>query len=261
MSNAVENIADNIYDFYMRVAELCAYDFGELAGCSYVWNREGSWPSFMLGNPDPDIISEAIVAQGEGLVPPFWIMEKVAGDEAQNLEDAGLRVIREWSGMELYEDQFQARGGANPFGAASSMDAVSGEQIEIRSNEPEINSQWLKIVNEELLSGSQMGPEFLESVSRSDQFRWMVAFLDGRPVGTGLSYSDKGVCGLYMIATVASYRGRGVGTRITSELVRQAMATGDRQFVLHATELGSRIYEKLGFREKCRFSVLWNLGR
>jgi len=252
MSSAEGNIVANIYSFYLRVAVLCGYDKGELAGCGYVWNRKGSWPSFVLGTPGLDAMSEVIAAQGAGLAPPFWIMEKAANDVAQELEDAGVRVVREWSGMELYPDQFQD---------TSNTDRTSGEQIVIRSNEPEFSSQWLKIVNEVLLSGSKTGPEFLESISNSDQFRWMVAFVDGRPVGTGLSYSENGVCGLYMIATVPSYRGRGVGSRITAELVRQAMAAGDRQFVLHATELGSRIYEKLGFREVNRFSVLWNLGR
>jgi ribosomal protein S18 acetylase RimI-like enzyme len=261
MSTAGKDIAANIYRFYIRVAELCDYDRGELAGCSYVWNRKGSWPSFLLGNPPPDSISEAIAAQGAGLVPPFWIMEKADPDNAQVLEDAGVRAIREWCGMELQADQFQTGASTSPSGAGSDTDNASGEQIVIRTNDPKFSSHWRKIVNEELLSGSQLGLEFLESVSRSDQFRWMVAFLDGRAVGTGLSYSENGVCGLYMIATVASYRGRGVGTRLTAELVSQAMAAGDNHFVLHATELGSRIYGKLGFREVNSFSVLWNLGR
>lgn len=261
MSTAGKDIAANIYSFYTRVAELCNYDRGEFAGCSYVWNRKGSWPSFLLGNPQPDSISEAIAAQGAGLAPPFWIMEKADPDDAQVLEDAGVRLIREWSGMELRPDQFQEEGSAIPSGAGSGTDSASLEQIVIRTNDPKFSSHWLKIVNEELLSGSQMGPEFLELVSLSNQFRWMVAFLDGRAVGTGLSYSENGVCGLYMIATVASSRGRGVGTRLTAELVSRAMAAGDNHFVLHATKLGSRIYGKLGFREVNSFSVLWNLGK
>lgn len=261
MSSAGKDIAANIYRFYKRLAELCDYERGELVGCSYVWNRKGSWPSFLLGNPQTDSIPEILAAQGAGLVPPFWIMEKADPEGAQELEEGGVRLIREWSGMELDPDQFQEEGGEITSEAGTSTNRTSLEKIVIRTNDPEFSSHWLKIVNEELLSGSQIGPEFLESISCSDQFRWMVAFLDGRAVGTGLSYSENGVCGLYMIATEASSRSRGVGTRITAELVSQATAAGDNHFVLHATELGSRIYGKLGFREVNSFSVLWNLGR
>jgi len=249
MSATEQNIAANIYSFYKHVAGLCNYERGDLAGCGYVWNREGSWPSFVLGNPDPDSLFEVISAMGDGLAPPFWIMEKPAVDESRILEEDGIRAIREWSGMELHPDQFQPG------------DKASSDRIRIRTNEIEFSSQWLKIVNEDLLTASQMGPEVLDLISGSDRFRWVVAFLDDRPVGTGLSYSENGVCGLYMIATAALYRGKGVGTRVTCELIRQAMAAGDELFVLHATELGARIYEKMGFREVNRFSVLWNLGR
>lgn len=260
MSREGKDIAANIYSFYKVVGELCTYERGEVAGCSYVWNRGGSWPSFMLGNPDPDSLSEALTAMGKGLAPPFWIMEKPAGDEARELDEAGVRAIREWSGMELRMDHFcpdQVQVGNEIFASEN----PSGERIRVLANEQEFSVQWMKIINENLLSGSQMGPEFLESISRSDQVRWVIAFLNDQPVGTGLSYSENGVCGLYMIATAASYRGRGIGTRVTAELIRQAMEAGDERFVLHATELGARIYKKLGFREVNSFSVLWNLGR
>lgn len=246
------HIAENIYTFYDRVAELCAYEQGALAGCRYVWNKKGSWPSFMLGNPVPDSVSEADSAMSEKLAPSFWIMEKPEPDVVHELDKAGIRTIREWKGMELHQENFLP--------GERTLKKKSDSEIIIRTNDPDLKSEWLKIVNEELLSGSQMGPEFLESISRSGQFRWMLAFLDGHPVGTGLSFSENGVCGLYMIATKTSSRGKGVGTRLSAELVRQAIAAGDTHFVLHATELGAPIYENLGFREVNTFSVLWNLG-
>ena len=63
-----------------------------------------------------------------------------------------------------------------------------------------------------------------------------------------------------MIATKKGFRGKGIGTLVTANLVEEAMQKGIETIVLHATKQGENIYGKVGFREEHMFSVLWYLG-
>jgi GNAT superfamily N-acetyltransferase len=244
MSGIDHKISSNIFRFYTRSAELCGYESGKRAGCAYAWNRTGSWPSFVLGDPGEAGIREAVHAIRSGTLPPFWIAEKTGGELVQKLDDAGVRVIREWSGMAL--------------GKADFKPGVLNPKVKIRTNDPGTNREWLHIVNTELLTGSRIGDDYLDAVAISGEFSWMVAYLDDEPAGTGLSFSSGDTCGLYMIATKHAFRGAGVGTMVTSQLVSDALESGHSTVVLHATPLGERIYRKLGFREENRYAVMWH---
>ncbi|MFH0759156.1 MAG: GNAT family N-acetyltransferase [Bacteroidota bacterium] len=247
MTGITHKISFNIFRFYTRSAELCGYESGKKAGCAYAWNRKGSWPSFVLGDPGDAGIREVVQAIRSGTLPPFWITENKGGELVRNLDDAGVRVIREWSGMAL--------------GATDFKPGLPNPKVKIRTNDPGTNRDWLHIVNTELLTGSRIGDDFLDALALSGEFRWMVAYLDDEPVGTGLSFSSGDTCGLYMIATKGRARGAGVGTMVSSQLVADALESGHSNIVLHATPLGERIYRKLGFREENSYAVMWYPGQ
>jgi GNAT superfamily N-acetyltransferase len=253
MKQIQRHISGNLFGFYSRIARVCGYEAGRLAGCSYVWNRNGSWPSYMLGSPGKGRIQEVAAAVRKGDAPPFWIIENSSAAEIGLLEKEGFRVVREWKGMALERGDFRpvATGGSRPPGSLG---------IEVISNDPGTLKEWLQIVNTYLMTGAQLGMEIKDALLSDQSFRWMVAYLDGEPAGAGLSFEEGGVCGLYMIATVDSFRGRGVGTRITGELVSRALGSGSETIVLHATGQGERIYQNLGFREVNRLSIMWHLG-
>jgi GNAT superfamily N-acetyltransferase len=247
MTGITHKISSNIFRFYTRSAELCGYESGKKARCGYAWNRNGSWPSFVLGDPGEAGIREVVNAIRTGSLPPFWITEITEGELVRKLDDEGVRVVREWSGMAL--------------GAADFKPGVPNPKVQIRTNDPGTNRDWLHIVNTELLTGSRIGEDYLDAVASSGEFSWMVAYLDGEAVGTGLSFSSGETCGLYMIATQGSARGAGVGTMVTTQLVADALESGHSTLVLHATPMGERIYRKLGFREENRYAVMWYLGQ
>jgi ribosomal protein S18 acetylase RimI-like enzyme len=249
MKTVEEHITQNLYGFYKRVAEECRYEIGHIAGCDYVWNRKGTWPSYFLGAPDPDKIYEFVNAKVKGDAPSFWILGTEYWKEVQLLEKTGLRVVREWKGMAL-------KGGSPDL---VSKDAEN-HMVRVHINDPGAFKDWLGIVNTALMTGAQIGSEFFAVLSLSDSFRWVVAYMDNHPAGAGLSFSEDGVCGLYMIATAEVYRRQGIGTRVTGELVKQAIDSGDHTIVLHATGHGERIYKDLGFETYNRFSIMWHLG-
>ncbi|MCK4748985.1 MAG: GNAT family N-acetyltransferase [Bacteroidales bacterium] len=247
MKELGKHITRNLYGFYRRTAELCGYETGHIGGLEYVWNRSGSWPSYVLGVPEPSKIPEIMNAIRQGKVPPFWILEQTGGEEIRLLEEAGVRVIREWKGMAMEKHAAVPVGRNHDFG--------------IRTNDPDTMNDWLQIVNTELMTGAQISDGFLNRISSSVAFQWKVAYMDDQATGAGLSFAEDGVAGVYMIVTKASFRGRGIGTQVTRNLIDHAIRSGNDTIVLHATGQGERIYRKTGFSEVNRFSVMWYMGQ
>jgi GNAT superfamily N-acetyltransferase len=84
--------------------------------------------------------------------------------------------------------------------------------------------------------------------------RW-IGRVDGQAVATSRVSIGAGVAGLYAILTVPAYRGRGFGRAMTLAALRAAATLGHRIGVLQASDLGYRVYERLGFRQLFTYDV------
>lgn len=80
-------------------------------------------------------------------------------------------------------------------------------------------------------------------------WRPYVAYVDGRPVGTSLTFDGAGVVGVYAVSTLAARRRRGVGAALTMVPLLAARERGYRYAVLFASDMGYPLYRKLGFRD------------
>jgi GNAT superfamily N-acetyltransferase len=88
------------------------------------------------------------------------------------------------------------------------------------------------------------------------QYRGYVGIVEGRTVSIVAMVAAAGVIGVYSLATLPAYRGKGYG----EALLRQAVARTEAEFgaapvVLQSTDAGYGLYKRMGFRDAAKFAV------
>ena len=86
--------------------------------------------------------------------------------------------------------------------------------------------------------------------------RRFIAWLDGRPVATSRMSMAGGAAGLYTVVTMPEARGRGIGRAMTLRAMHAGREAGMRIGTLQATDMGIRIYRRLGFEELFRYRMM-----
>jgi ribosomal protein S18 acetylase RimI-like enzyme len=86
--------------------------------------------------------------------------------------------------------------------------------------------------------------------------RRFVAWLDGQPVATSRLSMAGGAAGLYTVVTMPEVRGLGIGRAMTLTALLAGREAGMRIGALQATEMGYRVYARLGFEELFRYTLL-----
>jgi GNAT superfamily N-acetyltransferase len=93
-----------------------------------------------------------------------------------------------------------------------------------------------------------------------DNRRYYLARLDGEPVGATILVMAAGVAGIHAVGTVAAARGKGVASRLAAAALAEARAAGYRAATLQSSEMGFRVYQRLGFRQHCTYRHYYHPG-
>ena len=82
-----------------------------------------------------------------------------------------------------------------------------------------------------------------------------LGLLNGTPVATSAVAFAAGVAGIYVVATLPTARGRGIGRAMTVMPLLAARQLGYRVGVLQASHMGYSLYQKIGFHDICRYRL------
>ena len=93
-----------------------------------------------------------------------------------------------------------------------------------------------------------LGPAMAAEVLRRPGMNAYVGRSDGTPCTVGLGALHGGHVGVFNIATLPRHRRRGHGHAVTAHVVAEGVAAGAHTAYLQASEMGHRVYERMGFR-------------
>ncbi len=82
-----------------------------------------------------------------------------------------------------------------------------------------------------------------------------LGLLDGMPVATSALALDCGVAGIYAVATMPAARDQGIGRAMTVAPLLEARERGYRVGILQASDMGYPLYQKIGFKDVCRYQL------
>jgi GNAT superfamily N-acetyltransferase len=91
--------------------------------------------------------------------------------------------------------------------------------------------------------------EFTQMISAMQECKQVIAWQDGRAVGTGTLLYCNGVAAIHNVTTVPALRRQGIGKAIVRALHEQALADGYGATVLASSSMGLPLYEALGYRK------------
>jgi hypothetical protein len=100
--------------------------------------------------------------------------------------------------------------------------------------------------------------DVLAEVVFDPPWRTYLGLLNDRPVATSQLFLSAGVAGLYSVTCLSEARNRGIGAAITLAPLLEARSMGYRVSILQASDLGAKVYRRLGFKEYGRLNeYLW----
>jgi GNAT superfamily N-acetyltransferase len=249
----INRIDENLFEFYGFAAEAAGKRAVSAQGFSYVDLRPSPWTNtvygldFTAGQASPSALAEGIRAE---IVPNNIRVGPTSrpANAEELLLGAGFARGRLGTGMTL-DMRLRVRVRAP---ADLSLGPLEGQADFLG---------LARVVVAELFGkGPETAPAFaslLGLMNRKRAFGVLGTVL-GEPASAAFAFIDgAGVGGVYFVATDARMRGRGYGAATVSAILDELEERKVGYAILHATDLGKPVYERLGFEGTCRLPQFW----
>lgn len=188
-----------------------------------------------------DIIDAVNYFETKGLAYCLWICKENLTENARTaLDMLNLKQQNLEPGMLLSLDNYQ------PIQNKNHTNAVIGNDRKLIQNYAEVVAKnWTPTDLNVLEYYNKAGSAILENTST---IQFAVYYQDSKPISViELFTSDDKTAGLYGLATLESYRGKGIGTSLLTFALNKCKELGYSNVILQASEDGFGIYNKIGF--------------
>lgn len=170
------------------------------------------------------------------------------GDSVERLKEHGMKYRNSWCGMVLPLD-------CN----IKKPVLASGYEI-LRVENEEMLESWCGILNSSFSVPDEFRDDYCRvflnlGFGKDKSWVYYIGIKDGVPISCCMSYMEDGIAGLYWVGTVPGARKQGLASGIVSLAIDDAYLNGCRISILQASAAGKPVYERLGFKECCKFDI------
>lgn len=253
-----EAIADNLYSLYRRLAQQGLVDSGKAGGFEYVSRPGFGWPNMAYrgdrsaGPANREEIGRLKTAMAAGTCPKLVILEDrgLTTEVQEALGAERLIAATEWVNMALPVGQ--VAGAAKREGGSENQAAGTPKQgllqcREIDAGDPEEWGQWSSVVAPVLFRNEALDPLLFNQPADNKRFTLLTGYTEDTAAATCLLHFGD-TAGVYMVATLPAFRGKGFGKQMMEYAQAKAAEKGYAFVVLHSTKAGLNFYQQLGFR-------------
>jgi len=127
-----------------------------------------------------------------------------------------------------------------------------------RITDAEDMRHWTDVFLPVFLRSAEEGAVWIDSYARLGfDGAWIhfVAFVNGTAAATTSLLMCGELAGIYHVATLPSFRGRGIGAAVTMHALQEARARGASIAVLQSSTMGFPVYRALGFESVCELRL------
>ena len=238
---AIEN---NLDDFYEKCSNHPNFNSQSSDKINWVQSKFADWPDciFRVNFENLNIkaeINRVKTLIREKKVPNGWTVGPLTkpSNLGSILEKYNFTNVYHQAGMALEIESLK-------------LDSFESKKLEVKTV---INDRMLKQWRSTVSSvfKIQIDLELLKYLLFEKESKFYLGFYNGEPVSTLLLYLSSGVAGLHAVSTLPEYRNNGFGLAISGLALKEAYKLGFKIGVLQASELGERVYRKLGFKKHC----------
>jgi ribosomal protein S18 acetylase RimI-like enzyme len=185
-------------------------------------------------------------------------------------KDKDRQVITWWLAPELEESDWVKQLELNGLGFTNDPPGMAADLSKLNEDLrvpdgleiTKVEDAWeMKTWSEVFTTGYGLPPDW-EPINRdmmlAIEMGWpclcYTASVNGVPAATSAVFYGEGVAGIYCVATLPEWRGRGLGAAVSLAPLLEARQEGYKVVVLQSSVMGYKVYRRLGFREVCRMA-------
>jgi hypothetical protein len=246
-------IEENLINFYKLFNPIIVKEKNIDFSYNFFKSLERAWPNYVFNlaintkRATIDAIRDIKQLIKEKKIPDTIIVGSMSTPHniAELLIEESFSLLDHWSGMCLEKER-----------GLLSIPVVNNFYIEKVTSKMHLN-KWISIVEDVLFQGIQFKNSIIYNLLEEKHISFYLGVCNDKPVSTSLSYYDGTSIGLYMIATIKEYRKMGFGSFLTQNMIFDAeRASHFRPIVLQSTEVGERVYKKLGFKKVSNLFII-----
>ncbi len=238
---------DNIVGLFEVIGRASGQGIRKEKDFCAILTPESAWPNVIYKpqfkvNNLPERISSLQKEIEKGICPHVLMTNsETSTDIIRKLEDLNIKSSS-WTAMTI---ELNKKIEAKSINNLSIRVIDSMEQMKI----------WCSIVQSELMENASLNQKVFNKLLYNKDIKFYLGFIDNEAVSTTMSFTFGDSVGVYLIATLAAHRRKGIGKQMTVRALNDAKDSGCSKGVLQATELGMPVYSSIGFRNNGEIKI------